>query len=412
MDKLCLLLRVCLLLAAALGAWHGVSAQQGAATRSAPVKASGFQAKIEWLTGPALEKKLGLVEGISWEDNPLRLGLINLSRAQRVAVLIDRRVDPGRRVTVSVSAPLRAVLEEIVQTHNQQHCGADAFPRPAVAIGVTRIGPVFYVGPADTASKLRTVVEVRKEETRKLPPAARQAALRVHAWKWDDATSPKELLDKLAAETKIEIGGAEQAPHDLWAAGDLPALSFTERLSLVAACYDLTFRWDESGEHVNGEHVNLVKIRPEDLLLTRTYPAGSNPKQFADQVRKVLPEAKVELAGNTVSVTGTAEDHQALADARDRGRDPPTTSGKVKELYSLNAPNAPLRSVLNSLKEQKKLVFKVDEQALAELGLSLDTRVSVNVKQVELDVLLMQALSQAKLTFRHVDGTIEILPMQ
>lgn len=360
-------------------------------------------AAVEWLTGPALEKQLDVVTGIAWEDNPIRAGLQNLSHRARVAIFLDRRVDPSRRVSVAVSAPFASLLEEIATAHNERYCGEDG--QIASAIGVARIGPVFYVGPAALTAKLRTVVELRKEELRKLPMGARQLAGRMHAWKWDEAATPKDLIDQLATDSKIAVAGNDRTPHDLWPAADLPPLSFVERLSLLLAGFDLTFRWEESGQSVHPE-----KIKLDDVVLTRLYAAGAKPQDFADQVRTLIPKAKVEVAGNQVSVTATAEEHQKLEDARQRARNPMASSGKPREKFSLTTTNATLISVLNKLKQQKKLVFKIDQAALADRGLSLQTNISLNVKDVELDELLKLALSQAGMAFKRTDLDVEIFP--
>ncbi|MBI1900389.1 MAG: hypothetical protein HYS13_04645, partial [Planctomycetia bacterium] len=192
--------------------------------------------------------------------------------------------------------------------------------------------------------------------------------------------------------------------HDLWAAADLPPLAFSDRLSLVAAGFDLTFRIED-----DGRQLRLSPIGQQDLVLVREYPAGAKPADFARQVRDLLPDAKVDVVGKVVRVSGTAEDHERLDDARRRGRNP-AASPAGKQLYSLNAPNVPLRTILEKLSQDQKLEFRVDEKLLEQKGLSLDVRVNVKVKDVELDALLKEAFSPAGLTFRRSGKVVEVAP--
>ena len=51
-----------------------------------------------WATGRALQEQLAAPVSVIWEGNPLRPAMMNLSRTQHVAILIDRRVDPGQKL--------------------------------------------------------------------------------------------------------------------------------------------------------------------------------------------------------------------------------------------------------------------------------------------------------------------------
>ena len=67
--------------------------------------------------------------------------MASLSRAQRVAVLIDRRVDPNQKLDLQLSGvPMDAALQQIAD-----RCG----------LGVSRLGAVVYLGPPPAADHLR-----------------------------------------------------------------------------------------------------------------------------------------------------------------------------------------------------------------------------------------------------------------
>ena len=128
--------------------------------------------------------------------------------------------------------------------------------------------------------------------------------LTAHAWRWDELSEPRQLVGQLAGEAGVTIAHGELIPHDLWPAVDLPPLSWVDRLTLVAAEFDLTFQIGASGQ------VDLVPI-PAAVALARDYPAGRDPAAVAERWRKQFPDAKVSVEGNKVRLVGLAEDQAA-----------------------------------------------------------------------------------------------------
>src|SRR5436190_8425722 len=60
------------------------------------------QEPASWKTGPAFRRQLDAIENVAWPDSVLRDGLVRLSQAYGVAVFLDRRIDPGQSVTLTV----------------------------------------------------------------------------------------------------------------------------------------------------------------------------------------------------------------------------------------------------------------------------------------------------------------------
>lgn len=191
---------------------------------------------VRWRTGADLQRRLAQPVGIVWSGNPLRRALGNLSRTQRVAVMIDRRVDPSQKFELSLDdVPLGTALEQIARSRS---------------LGVCLLGPVAYFGPPEVTSRLRAVVALRKKEVRRLPAAVGRTFLKPQRMAWPDFSEPRELLRQLARRSRIEIDGLERVPHDLWAAADLPPLSLIDRLTLIVAQFDLTFKISPDGRRV------------------------------------------------------------------------------------------------------------------------------------------------------------------
>jgi hypothetical protein len=197
----------------------------------------------------------------SWEGAPLREALQGLAKSQRLTLLLDRRVDPGRPLTASLSGPLRGELERLAAEQK---------------LGVALVGSVLCVGPAEAVERFPTLVTLRKQELSKLPAAVRTGWLKVNAAGWNDLATPRELLEQIAKDGKFDLAGHEAIPHDLWAGAELPPLGIVERLTLVAGQFDLTFVVEE-----NGAQVRLVPI-PATVARAKLPAASGTVKKGAD----------------------------------------------------------------------------------------------------------------------------------
>ena len=110
-----------------------------------------------WATGPALQKNLAESVDIIWAEIPCQ-ALESMARNENVAVLLDRRIDPGRKIEISLrQTPLKEALEAIAQKYN---------------LGISMVGPVVYFAPPETARTVRTLVALRREDVRRLAPGA------------------------------------------------------------------------------------------------------------------------------------------------------------------------------------------------------------------------------------------------
>ena len=263
---------------------------------------------VAWLTGDKLRAQLEQKVGATWEGNPFRKAITNLSRSQRVAILLDRRVDPDEKTDISFSdVTLEAALKLIAGKKQ---------------IGFAQVGPVIYLGPTATAEKLRTLSALRREEALRLPAMARTRSLQQQSMRWDDLAAPRELLKKLSADTHISIEGMDRIPHDLWAAADFPPASFIDRLTLLAGEFDLTFSFADDGSSVR------LDAMPEKVVIQHSYPlrgAAGRGKEIAQRLAESLPGAQIDVAGDKLLVRGRAED-QDFVEAYLSGRPAKQTS--------------------------------------------------------------------------------------
>jgi hypothetical protein len=342
-----------------------------------------------WLTGPQFDEQRLAPLSLSWSEVPLRQGLANLSRANRIAILLDRRVDPGQPLALALNGvPLGEALGRLADSRQ---------------LGLSWLGPLAYIGPRPTAEILRTAAAVRAQEAAALPAASRAALTGKRAWQWPDLASPRDLVARLAAEASLRIEGLERIPHDLWAAADLPPLSLIDRLTLVVIQFDLTF---EIGE--NGRLITLVPLEPP-IKLVKSYPGGSRPAALAERWARRAPAARIEISAGKLVVSGRLEDHELLSAPAPRpvGRTQPAGATQV---HTVNVLDKPLGGVLRQIAAQLELELLVDPAAQAETKAALDRRVSFSVREASIDELFEAALSPAGLTFRRDGRRILIRP--
>jgi hypothetical protein len=137
---------------------------------------------IPWATGRQLSQTLAQPIDVFWSNNPLRDAMTSLSRAQRVAILIDRRVDPGQRLTLNLqNVPLETILQTVAE-----RCG----------LGLARLGPVVYLAPPPAAERLRPLAAAMDRAARQLP-ADRRPLSAGHAASTSSATQPAPSLERV-----------------------------------------------------------------------------------------------------------------------------------------------------------------------------------------------------------------------
>lgn len=351
---------------------------------------------VSWLTGEKLHAQLERKIGVDWGGTKgiaFRKAMASLARSQKVAILLDRRVDPDQKIELSLDdVSLDAALKTIAGKKD---------------LGVALVGSTICLGPKGTAERLRTLAALRKEEALKLPSAARSRILQSRPMHWDDLATPRDLLAGLASETHLKIDGTERIPHDLWGAADLPPANFIDRLTLIAGQFDLTFDFTD-----DGATARLVDM-PDAPTIEHSYPLrgglAARGKEIEKKLVASLPAAKVEVTGDKLVVRGRAED-QDFVDTYLSGRPAKqTTVGGEKKVYQLKIVMA-VGPLIRTLGKKMDLEVRIDEEAIKAAGLSLATEVQVNVKDVTADELLKAVLAPAGLAFERRGNAINIRP--
>jgi hypothetical protein len=361
----------------------------------APISAAD---PVTWRTGRDLQKFLDQNiggAGLAWSGQEVRDALSTLSRSSgiRVAMLLDRRIDPG--------TPLSLAMGNVTLD--------DALGRIAKAAkaDVCQVGSVMYFGPASLTQRLRTIAELRKQEIRALPPADAKPFVVLKPLKWDELAEPRALLKAMAAEANATIENLDVVPHDLWAAADLPAMPLADRLSIVAAAYDLTFAIQPGAATLRLEPI------PERVTIKRTYSVGKNAGEVAEKLSSTFTNCKISVAGTRIEVEGRVEDQlQILAALAGKPVKKPSAAGDspVGEVSldrtrvdAFVATNQQLGALIKAVAQKLNMEAEFDGPALIEAKISVDQIVSIELKSGTIRDLLNKITKPYGLEYE-IDG--------
>lgn len=340
--------------------------------------------EIAWRIGEDFRRQLDATIGFHWESSPVGEGLARLSANQRVAIWLDRRVDPDHEVDLLIRD---TTLDEALRRVGS-----------ALGGGVGYVDSVAYVGSPTVTKTLATLAAIRRDEVKQLPTAARTRFATVAAWKWETLATPSELFSQLAESANAKIVNIEQIPHDLWRAGDLPALPLTDRMCLVLAGFDLTFEIAR-----DGSAIRIIPM-PTDAVVERTYSPSGSLNTAATTIGEAFPKVVIKKVGARLAITGTQEEHE-LIERLIRGetirRDAPVPGIK---LFDLKVENQPIGAIIKAVADRESLQIKMD---LAS-QLKLQKLISLDIKQLTLEELLNRALLSTGVTHRVGGGVLEL----
>jgi hypothetical protein len=290
----------------------------------------------------------------------------------------------------------RATLSEVLESLSS-----------AASLGYSKLQSVHYLGPTAAAEQLRTVAVVRLAAASQLPARDRAAFELKQRITWPRLTEPRQLITTLAAKRGWRIDRAERIPHDLWTAGELPAVAFGDQLTFLLIGFDLTFEIKPAERALEILPLKDVTIRREHQLPSRL-SAASEP------LRQMLGNAKSHrLEATRLIVDARVEQHERLAELL-RGRSsaaPSDRSAKrTKRAYTLRVQEQPVGAVVNEIVARVGWSLEIDSEAIRAAGLSLDSRVSFSVENGDEDELLEAALRPAGLDYRRDGARLRIVP--
>ena len=346
------------------------------------------------------EKVLGQRLSASWQNIRLRDILRRVEADREIAILLDRRIDPDRLLEIDLNdLPVLAGLEKIAER---------------VSARVSVVGNVVYIGPPESAAKLRTLVRLRSVElfgeSAEVPKRRQFALARRRTVHWNDLDRPADLVGQIAQQYGLDVEGLPQVPHDLWAGATLPDADAFEALSLVLIQFDLTFAWTAQAGGIR------IIPAPNETFIEQTYtPRGMSAPEAIKRWQQEIPNLAAEPQGLRVLVRGTVEQLEAveaLLRPRRKPGDEPMTSAPTplgRRLFTLKTQGVPAAAMMDTL-AQSGIVFQYSAPELKTAGIDLNKPINMNATKATADEFFRAMFDPLGLKFT-IDGlTVTLTP--
>ncbi|MFM7843336.1 MAG: STN domain-containing protein [Planctomycetota bacterium] len=346
---------------------------------------------INWKRGTDFINQWESVTGVSWSGNPCRAALRNLAINQRTAIFLDRRIDPEQQLAVQASD---ITLDELCQRIAQR-----------ASMGVCRVGSVIYFGPTSTSQVLATVAAVRRQEIEELKSsqitAERKRKLQSEKpLAWSRLATPRDLIQTLADEAGLRVIKLEShIPHDLWPEAQLPALPWSDRLSLLLAGFEKSFALN-----LADETIELVSW-PNPIQYEKRYAVKGLPAKVVADLADKFGQSALRVDGAQLLVRGPYEDHESIQRVLRGEKVRRNQVGpKQEKRYSLKVENQPLGGVLKAIADTLQVGLEYDPDQVPRLN----RRISFEVDMVTLEEILRIALRDSGLKVTQQDGKLKV----
>ncbi|MDA7878989.1 hypothetical protein N9B09_01815 [bacterium] len=338
---------------------------------------------ISWLSNEALSDHNSLPISVMWRDAELKDRLMRFSKNQRVAIFLDRRIDPSTIINLTSN---NVTTEQFLLGIAKQ-----------AELGICQIEDVYYLGPKKTANSLAANSESILKAANKF---GKRTQLR---WNMNGAVltepivEPKQLLIELAKANDIKIEGLAGLPHDLWSGLDLPASSLACRLSLLLAGFDKSFQFKGTGKTIE-----IVNFKPATQV-TQTFGDINDPSSVSKLLRKEFKSLKFSTRRNQISITGEP-DSVGLAGMRAIESQKPEMVTGSTTTFSLTT-RAARGAIFATAAQRVQLKFSYDKTNPA-VSKALKEPVAIQAVNEPLHRLLEMTIQDSPLTFKVTDTEI------
>lgn len=295
-------------------------------------------------TGAEIEK--ALQSRVQWSGlAKLDDHLKNLQDQSGVVIVRDRRLDPYQTIRIETEmVPRMEVLSHLIaELHDSAFC-------------VT--SQIICVGPHDVVHRLPVLLSSNTSEAdrlrKKLPSGDGRRLSNLRNVRWNDLDEPRQILQRIAEESGVRILNPEAVPHDVWGAGELPAVSFSDAATIILNQFELTLNFHETRAEIQIVPVDLNRI-VEHRYVVKSADRRRVEKSWTDAV----PELTYRWTGSASTVRATLAQHIALQTALAQtpaprklpdGKKPGTTSLRTT-IFQLTADRATVGQVIDHLRE-------------------------------------------------------------
>ena len=336
---------------------------------------------------------------VEWQKRELRPALEQLAGVGNFNYYLDRRVDPGLLLEMQFqNRPIREILAHIAEQ---------------LGLGYAEVGNIAYLGPKETAMVLPLLLGLKQDELSRLPEAVSQNFSTPYHFHSDFLDSPKQVFQAIAKQAKCDPKVFDLLPHDLW-----PELSFSqasplELFTVLLGGFDMTFGISRNGKTVTPAPIDREKTVSREYSLS---------KQEAEDRKTVCPGVSVRTVRGSVRVEGRLDavaawdnlDRQQISKKQSDIQPPTTTSTADSPVpfalrrFTATITQQSVRTILASFAKTLEAEIAIDEESFKKKGLSLDQRVSAELKNATLEEALQKCLDPISGTFEISGSKIKV----
>lgn len=333
--------------------------------------------QIVWTTGKELDRFVLSSISVSWTDAPLRDRLYSFARSVRVAVFLDRRIDPGTPVTM-------AIQNQSIERFFWQLAGEHG-------LGVCRVGDFYYFGPEETAMAL----PVLWNDLSKLVTAEPQRPI-----SWPSSTEPAKLIERIEEQGRLRLDEDSRLRHDLWPAGELPAMTALHQLAIVGSGFAQWPTYKKSKR--------LVQFRPLSIPQQGSAEYSWQPEdaesrdETLKQLGREFPDCNFRVKRDSLVVRGSVK---SVYNVKHRLVQSTSTAQATSDSQRFTLKTTATRlQIIEAIGRQLARTVDYD----ATLGPILNQRIAIDCQQVTFDDLMQQILGGTDLVFSMDDSNLKI----
>lgn len=313
---------------------------------------------VRFRGGKDFDKSLTELTRLSSTSIPLQTQLTEFSRASGLAIHRDRRTNPRIPISLETDFVTRIqVLFEISQT----------IPETSICVHDN----VILLGPADRIHRIPVLVDGAKKTMLDISKRQKNASSNVRSRsfvpKWDQLAEPRSLIVEAAKNAGVEISNADAIPHDVWAAGSLPSMSFAEFAAIILNEFDLNIVADSTGMSVNVQAIDMNRKS------TQKYAIGGDSRKAAEADQKArFPKMAVRWTTSAAELSGSIDEHAQLhqlieshrvsmkKSADTAAKNPPSLK---KMSFQFKEGRSTARQLIESLRRNKLQIEVRDEES-------------------------------------------------
>ena len=340
-----------------------------------PANASELRNRLSRTVNATFEKPFGDV-------------LQSVARSQNIRIFLDRRVDPTIFIKHQAQGEtVRQLLHKITAQAKASFC---------------EIRGNIFVGSEDTCHWLASLCKLHQESlkerlTSSVSDLDAKQMLTPSILQWKYLSDPTEIVQSLVLSHGLTIKNPELLVHDRWKEHSLSNLPLSHKLTILLAGFNLTFEWDVANKAIE------LRPFPSSVVLKSVIPKKLSTANL-EKLKSALPDLKIEVIDNAISVEGRFEDIDRLNRLLAGERVVTTTTTNQDSRFTLNVPKAPAEDILAAIANSRKLTLVASDEA-KELWTK---QISVDVKEVTLEALLDDITTKCGIKWKINDDVLSV----